>query len=206
MIPLAAQISDPELADKLKSVMSLFDKNQKALKDEIDELNHSNAALTQANLQLFMDLKAAEKQIQALEAENLLLRSKTSEVAVRELESAALIPQRQEPFIDNHPIRERPTATKPSRAPQASDERPGNLNKSKININTATLEELKSLPLIDEAMAEQIILNRPYSSIEDLIINQGFGPMKLRRLTPLTTVESIQETENNPTESTTGPN
>jgi DNA uptake protein ComE-like DNA-binding protein len=62
-------------------------------------------------------------------------------------------------------------------------------SKTLLNINTATPRELAALPTIDEAMAEQIISNRPYETLEDLILNQGFGPMKLRRISPFVTVE-----------------
>ena len=56
-----------------------------------------------------------------------------------------------------------------------------------INLNSASKEELMTLPLIDETMAERIISNRPYKQVEDLIINQEFGPIKLRQVTPFVT-------------------
>ncbi|MCB1123118.1 MAG: helix-hairpin-helix domain-containing protein [Verrucomicrobiae bacterium] len=196
--PLASQTNDPELAEKLKSVMALFDKNQKALEEEIVSLTESNEALTRANLNLFKDLQSAEKRIKDLEAENLLLRSKISEVAVRELESASLTSQpgsyaarertRADAAIrtENTPPRDNAITPTPRRANSREPDQP------LININTASHEELTSLPLIDDAMAEQIISNRPYNTIEDLIINQGFGPMKLRRVTPFVTVGETQ--------------
>jgi DNA uptake protein ComE-like DNA-binding protein len=183
---LAAQSTDPELAQKLNSVMSLFDKNQKALKDEIAALNASNMALTQANLSLFQDLQSTQKRMEDLESENILLRSKISEVAIRELESASLNGIRKDP----------PSNTLPQLEPR-SDEAQSEVSQGDqkssdgqlININSASLEELLTLPLINKEMAEQIISNRPYSTIEDLIINQGFGPMKLRRISAFITAE-----------------
>lgn len=190
LLHLTAQTTDPELAEKLKSVMLLFDKNQQALKEEIIELNSSNAALTRANLNLYRDLQSAEDRIRALESENLLLRSKISEVAVRELEAASLQPTTggAPPAIRNLSVAPRPRNPQTQSTPM--DNPVGNqVNKALININKATLEELATLPAIDETMAEQIIANRPYETIEDLIINQGFGAMKLRRVTPFITAE-----------------
>jgi competence ComEA-like helix-hairpin-helix protein len=38
----------------------------------------------------------------------------------------------------------------------------------RVNINTATIEELKTLPGIGPAKARLIVANRPYQSVEDL--------------------------------------
>ncbi len=46
----------------------------------------------------------------------------------------------------------------------------------KININTATLQEIQTLPNIGPKKAEAIIANRPYSSIEEITKIHGFGP------------------------------
>jgi competence ComEA-like helix-hairpin-helix protein len=66
-----------------------------------------------------------------------------------------------------------------SRAPVAEK---GSL---RVNINTATIEELKTLPGIGPAKARLIVANRPYQSIEDLAKLQGIGQKlatDLRRL------------------------
>ena len=181
---LPAQSTDPELADKLKSVMVLFDKNQQALKDEITQLSASNTALTSANLKLYQDLRSAQQVIQDLEAENTMLRSKISAAVVNELQARPL-----ETALQTQPSA-RPGAVAAASARQPSGGQvPLNSQNDLININTASKDELITLPLIDEAMAEQIISNRPYNTIEDLIINTGFGPMKLRRVTPYVIAE-----------------
>ncbi len=186
LLLLKGQSEDPALAERLQSVMELFDKNQESLKEELAELNESNMALTKANLNLYQDLQSAEKTIESLESENTLLRKKLSEIAVSELESASLQPTRLPSSSDTTESEETVILDNSVTSPIQSDSTPP---ENLLNVNTATLEELDALPTIDEAMAEQIISNRPYESLEDLIINQGFGPMKLRRISPFVTAE-----------------
>ena len=62
-----------------------------------------------------------------------------------------------------------------------------------MNINTATKDELMTLPGIGEAMAERIILyreeNGPFRKVDDLVKVKGIGSKKIERLAPLCTVE-----------------
>lgn len=44
-----------------------------------------------------------------------------------------------------------------------------------INLNTATLEELQTLPAIGAVMAERIIAGRPFNTPEDLLKIEGLG-------------------------------
>lgn len=48
---------------------------------------------------------------------------------------------------------------------------------TQVNINTATADELKTLPDVDEVRARRIIVNRPYDHADDLVkkhvINQA---------------------------------
>jgi competence ComEA-like helix-hairpin-helix protein len=54
----------------------------------------------------------------------------------------------------------------------------------RVNINTATTEELESIPDIGPARAAQIIANRPYSRLEDLEHVHGLGHSLVQSLRP----------------------
>ena len=47
--------------------------------------------------------------------------------------------------------------------------------KEKVNLNTASLEELKNLPNIGDKLGQEIINNRPYKSVYDLNNIKGIG-------------------------------
>jgi len=57
-----------------------------------------------------------------------------------------------------------------------------------ININSATAEELTSLPGVGSAMADRLMAARPFESVDDLRQIRGIGPTLLDRLTPLITL------------------
>ena len=54
--------------------------------------------------------------------------------------------------------------------------------KEKVNINTASLEELKSLPSIGDKLGQGIINNRPYKSVYDLNNVKGIGDKIIKNL------------------------
>ena len=56
---------------------------------------------------------------------------------------------------------------------------------SLVDINSASYEELQTLPGIGPTLAERIMPHRPYQSVDDLDKVPGFGPAMLKRLKPL---------------------
>ena len=63
-----------------------------------------------------------------------------------------------------------------------------NKNK-KVNINTATSQEIEKLPGVGIKTAEKIIKGRPYKSISDLEKVDGIGKKRLEKFIDLVVVE-----------------
>lgn len=76
-----------------------------------------------------------------------------------------------------------PTPTAAARSLQISA--PG----KRINLNTATLEELDALPGIGPSTAQRIIEGRPYATVEDLLRVKGIGQATFDKLKDLVTVK-----------------
>ena len=55
----------------------------------------------------------------------------------------------------------------------------------RVNLNTASQEQLEALPKVGPALAKKIIAGRPYHSLADLDRVKGVGEATLRTLTPL---------------------
>lgn len=55
----------------------------------------------------------------------------------------------------------------------------------KVNLNTASREQLEALPRVGPVLAEAIIAGRPYRSLEDLDQVKGVGEATLSELQPL---------------------
>lgn len=58
-----------------------------------------------------------------------------------------------------------------------------------INLNTATLEELDTLPGIGPSTAQRIIEGRPYATVEDLLRVKGIGQATFDKIKDLVTVK-----------------
>ncbi|MEW6420864.1 MAG: ComEA family DNA-binding protein [Deinococcota bacterium] len=57
----------------------------------------------------------------------------------------------------------------------------------RVNLNSASLEELEALPKVGPALAARIVAGRPYRSLADLDRVKGIGPSTLKVLAPLVT-------------------
>lgn len=63
----------------------------------------------------------------------------------------------------------------------------------RVNLNTATLTELESIPGIGTVLAKQIVANRPYASVEDLLKIRGIGEHSLQGLRTYVKVDGETE-------------
>ncbi|MFK4295354.1 competence protein ComEA [Arthrobacter sp. GAS37] len=77
-------------------------------------------------------------------------------------------------------------------APTAGGTGSGTSAGSKVNLNTATAEELDALPKVGPVLAKRIVEWRqqhgPFASVEDLDAVDGVGPKMMESLLPLVTV------------------
>lgn len=63
----------------------------------------------------------------------------------------------------------------------------------KVNINTATEEELDTLPNIGPARAKLIVAGRPYKSVEELKKVSGIGDKQLQAMRPFVKTDGATE-------------
>jgi competence protein ComEA len=63
----------------------------------------------------------------------------------------------------------------------------------RVNINTATLTELESIPGIGGVLAKQIVAHRPYKSLDQLLEIRGIGPSSLEGLGPYVKIDGETE-------------
>jgi hypothetical protein len=62
-----------------------------------------------------------------------------------------------------------------------------------VNINTASAQELESLPSIGSSRAEQIIAHRPYTSVDELSQVKGITPRVINQLRPFVKTDGATE-------------
>jgi competence ComEA-like helix-hairpin-helix protein len=63
----------------------------------------------------------------------------------------------------------------------------------RVNLNTATLTELETIPGIGATLAKQIVAYRPYTSINQLVAIRGIGTSSVEKLRPYVKVEGESE-------------
>lgn len=96
-----------------------------------------------------------------------------------------------------HPVLSAPTAA-PTEAPTAALAVPQRnaaavpaqgASSALVNLNTATLEELDTLPGVGPKTAQLIVDGRPYATVDDLLRVKGIGPATLAKIKPLATTQ-----------------
>lgn len=99
----------------------------------------------------------------------------------------ALWPQTRVPTVTHAPLP--PVQTLPDGSPPVypTTRSVTPLISGKLNLNTATQEQLEALPRVGPALAQRIIAGRPYRSLADLDRVKGMGEATLKTLAPLVT-------------------
>lgn len=77
----------------------------------------------------------------------------------------------------------------PTAAPRATTPAAKAKEKGKLNINTATAEEIDNLPGLGPTRVERLIAGRPYAKIEDIRKIPGIGSTTYDRIKDLITVD-----------------
>lgn len=60
----------------------------------------------------------------------------------------------------------------------------GDPSKQPVDVNTATIEQLVTLPGVGPEVAKKIVHGRPYTKAEDLLKVQGIGDKTLEKMKP----------------------
>lgn len=63
----------------------------------------------------------------------------------------------------------------------------------KINLNTATIQELEILPGLGPTRAAAIVENRPYRTLKEVLNVKGIGEATLRKIQPFVVVSETEE-------------
>ncbi|NLO93555.1 MAG: helix-hairpin-helix domain-containing protein [Clostridiaceae bacterium] len=105
--------------------------------------------------------------------------------AAKDISPSAL----SEPPVNNKQNKEPSQETRNNTKSQSTQEP---VQQEKININTASKDDLLSLPYIGDVKAQAIIdyrtANGPFATVDDLVNVKGIGPKTLEKLRPFITV------------------
>jgi len=114
------------------------------------------------------------------------LRSVDHVEAVTGLDLLTALPDQDEAIVEGA----RALALWPRPGAPAAETAPVvDLESGKVNVNTASLEELQSLPGIGAVLARRIVEGRPYGQVGDLTRVRGIGKAKLSGIGGLVRVE-----------------
>ncbi|MBX3002262.1 MAG: ComEA family DNA-binding protein [Caldilineaceae bacterium] len=93
------------------------------------------------------------------------------------------------PAVTEAPASLQPSAGVSGAPPAVSSASPSTASGGKININTASADQLTSLPGIGPARAAAIVAGRPYATVDDLERVSGIGPKTIEQLRDLITTQ-----------------
>lgn len=94
-----------------------------------------------------------------------------------------LRPTPQVPTVTRAALPPPPNADPAPEYPTTASIKP--LISGKLDLNTASLEQLEALPKVGPSLAKKIVEGRPYRSLADLDAVKGIGPSTLKALAPL---------------------
>ena len=63
----------------------------------------------------------------------------------------------------------------------------------RLNINTASIEELQTIPNIGPSRARSIVDHRPYESVEDLVRKRALGRKTAEAIAPFVKIDGVSE-------------
>ena len=203
-LPLFSQ-EKAQLDESLKSLMVLFQNYKDESRAEIEKLKQANEELSRENYKLFLETERANERVAALEKEILTHVSNRSEDTVKKFETLALA-RPADLFPDTASEPESKQTSKPAKpsskqAAQTAERTPLWTSKEPIsdpltdgsillvNINTASEKELRLIPGVGGNLAADIVANRPYNSIWDLMRLDVLGKKRIETLGQYMTVE-----------------
>jgi competence ComEA-like helix-hairpin-helix protein len=109
-----------------------------------------------------------------------------STTIINKLKNLELIAREQRRGLWDEKAFPRMTDSKPVVLAEAKKGNPGT-----VDVNEASYEALQTLPGVGPKIAERIIANRPYHTVDDLLKVSGIGTSKMEQLRPLVRVEGV---------------